>query len=479
MPAESDHDPCGGSVHPSSSGVLVDSGYSPASGASPWTSMSIGEILGIVDSMNDGAATGDATAVRVAIDVVDAAAVAVSRAFRSEAGGTVGVAADASAMSAAGAVADIRSAAAVAAETHSALVAAATTLSAARANRPTLESVRQAIADTPENAPALRSGVDVMMSATYTIPMNNARGSVPSAGIVGDGRSLDHDPAGERGARTPAAAADRSPAAGSNVDSSLSQPSSPARRGEAADLGAVGPVPPTIAPDGESTARTSTAAMRQVTTRPTAPQPTVIRSTQDRPVPPAAHSATPVAPGGVGADDTRRADPSDPLSAAAPVGSTGGHGRASGSALRLTGSGNSMVEGGRGGIGGVGGMWVGIGGSLAPVTQRLLTGLPITTVGTVTGGALPTGPGRSVSGPFGAAPHGDRDRGRDGRHAIPSYLHTRENGAEIVGALPLAGPAIIGGPVTRRTGDDLHGDDPTERADGPTRATTTPDVGEA
>jgi hypothetical protein len=44
------------------------------------------------------------------------------------------------------------------------------------------------------------------------------------------------------------------------------------------------------------------------------------------------------------------------------------------------------------------------------------------------------------------SPAGGRGAGKDkdGQHRAPSYLHTRDNGDEIVGRLPLVGPPVLG-----------------------------------
>ncbi|MBD1321679.1 hypothetical protein [Gordonia hankookensis] len=148
--------------------------------------------------------------------------------------------------------------------------------------------------------------------------------------------------------------------------------------------------------------------------------------------------------GGAGADDP------DDLS-------RGGLGSANGSGsstvpsgmMPAMGAGATAGSGGKVGGGGTGAGSGGSGGANAAsaMSRRLSGALPAASPSTTPANSttpVGAGPGRT-GGPMGGAPHGGRARGSDDRSHKPAhYLHTQENGAQIVGSLPLVGPPVIG-----------------------------------
>ncbi|MFW0796056.1 hypothetical protein AAFP30_19740 [Gordonia sp. CPCC 205515] len=486
MPADDSVDAGELGAHPTSGGACADSGFERAGGCSPWASMSIGEILGIVDTMNDTGAAGDAAAVQAAITAVHAAADSLDAAFGTTTGGIVGAAVDASAASAAALAARMRSTAGNAAQTQAAMTGAATTLSATRTNREMLESVRRAMADNPENAPALRAGVEVVMSATYTIPMNTAQAGVPGPAVTGDGRAMADVRTGSTVTDVVGGGARSVVGGGGSADPTLAQPDSAGTSTWTADpldqegvgtgtQAGVTAVTSTVSP--ASTARTPT----------TGTQSRAAASTGDRPL---SRGSGATSPASVGAQGLTGSAPGPGGRRSAP-GSAGATADDDGQRtvdvpVPGTRSGDPVASHGGpvpvGGGGGGGGMV----GARTPLTQRLLSALPVATVvGTTSGATVPAGPVRSTVGPFGAGPHAGRERGRDGRHTAASYLHTTDNGAQIVGALPLVGPPVIGGwAVARPSPEDVEesdGADPpvdTERPDNERPGTERPGTGD-
>ncbi|HEY9312192.1 hypothetical protein [Williamsia sp.] len=125
---------------------------------------------------------------------------------------------------------------------------------------------------------------------------------------------------------------------------------------------------------------------------------------------------------------------------AAAMNSTGRAGSGSGS-----GSGSSAGGGSGGGRAGGGGGAGGVGTEANPLGRRTPASLISPTTGAnQSAGATPSTGARGAS-PMGS-PAGGRGAGKDkdGQHRAPSYLHTRENGDEIVGRLPLVGPPVLG-----------------------------------
>ena len=127
-----------------------------------------------------------------------------------------------------------------------------------------------------------------------------------------------------------------------------------------------------------------------------------------------------------------------PTSAAALNTARGGaSGGSSGSGLGSAGSGA-----GRAGGGGVVG---GAGSEPGPLGRRMPASLVTPATGAnQSAGATPSA-GTRGGNPMGS-PAGGRGAGKDkdGEHRAPSYLHTRENGEEMVGRLPLVGPPVLG-----------------------------------
>lgn len=96
---------------------------------------------------------------------------------------------------------------------------------------------------------------------------------------------------------------------------------------------------------------------------------------------------------------------------------------------------------GGGGIGGAGGA-----GGVSELSRRLSASVPSSTTPAGQAPVSAGGPTSRNGMSPGGAPHGaGRGRaGEDSRHKSAHYLHTRDNGEEIVGSLPLVGPPVIG-----------------------------------
>ncbi|MFW0797741.1 hypothetical protein AAFP30_28325 [Gordonia sp. CPCC 205515] len=147
-----------------------------------------------------------------------------------------------------------------------------------------------------------------------------------------------------------------------------------------------------------------------------------------------------------GAKDKKDGKGTTPASLAHGGGALGGGGGAGGAGAKKAG-------GGGGGVGGVGGI-------ATPLSAR--PGVPNLSTAAVGEAAAPTTPGARASGiastttssnggmmPMGAGAAGAagaaRGAGSDDGHGSPDFLVTAEHGSEVVGDMPKAAPAVLGG----------------------------------
>ena len=383
--------------------------------------MALDEIISILQSMRDGDARGDAEAVLQAINEANGVADDIDATFGSGSGTLLGHAVDMSVASAQGTAGDIRGGAETASQAHKAMTAAADALTSAKSNESLLEQLRSDLKDHPESAPMVRGAVDTLMSGTYTMPMNDAQGGLPAGSITGEtrliGSGISSGPSGGGGG------------GGGNLTSGGTHSTS----GGISDLGEYGKAPTTTAaanPDGGGSAP------------PAAPAGST--SSGDKPL----SLGNETTPNGGGGDDpdglTRggRATPAglDETTPAGVVGGTVPGGSAPGATTggpRMSGA-PASTPGGASNAGTSG---------MTPMSRRLMGAMPtsgLSNPSTPVSG-MPGGGGRAGATPLGGAPHGARStKGGDDQHRAAHYLHTKENGAEIVGTLPLVSPAVIG-----------------------------------
>lgn len=395
-----------------------------AGGQSPWGSMALDEIISILQSMRDGDARGDAEAVLQAINEANGVADDIDAAFGSGSGTLLGYAVDMSVGYAQGTAGDIRNGAQTASQAHKAMTAAADAVSSAKSNESLLESLREALKESPESAPTVRNAVDTLMSGTYTMPMNDAQGGLPAGSIAGETRLIGSGTSGPSGGG--------GGGGGGNLTSSATHSTS----GGVSDLGEYGKsmTPTAGAPDGGGSGPTTATPASA--------------STDDKPLSLGTETAN---NNGGGADDpdslTRGGrGTADGMNGTAPAGIAGGAIPAAGMAGAPGGA--PRVGGALPGGSGTGSSaGTGSGSGMTPMARRLMGAMPTSGVSNpstpVSG--VPGGAGRAGAAPLGGAPHGARsNKGGDDEHKTPHYLHTKENGAEIVGTLPLVSPPVIG-----------------------------------
>lgn len=399
-------------------------------GRSPWVTMSIGEIISIVDSMDEGKAAGDAEAIRAAVDAVEGVTKSLESAFGS--GSISGLAVDGAHESSTATGGEISAAATMASQAHAAMTAAAAVLAGVKNDRLFLAMAQESIKHFPENAPAVRASVDSLMSSRYTEPMNSAQGSVPSGWATN-----------EAGTMTGAALQPNPGSSGSGDSAGKLGGSTSSTTSPGTNTAGITSVP------GTTTTNTSTSPKTTPITTPTSTKTT---ATTDTPLNLGNDSSPTSKPTATGADDPdglKRGGQATPVAATDPTRT-----RTPGSSPATRPGGDPGKPGGLRG-GGPGGP--GMAGT--PLSRRLGVSVPsaVTPVGSTPSTSLP-GRGGPGSGPMGGGPHGARGRDNDGKHKTPSYLHTKENGKEIVGTLPLVGPPVIGDWAPPLPADDTAGE---------------------
>ncbi|GAC68995.1 hypothetical protein GS4_20_00600 [Gordonia soli NBRC 108243] len=305
---------------------------------------------------------------------------------------------------------DIVNQTAIATEALSALGQGIATAGAAIAQAPFLQSLQDEIDNEPEKAPQAIQRASERMTSTYNPPMSAAAGSVPQpeqyatqeisspmSGFGGDGGG---------GGSGPSNAAGRAQAGGVS---------------DAGDYPGSGGTPTSVTPAAGPTSG-----------RPNA---NLAGGSPDKPL-------------SLGESPTsgRSGDGPGGLQRGGNANPAGNEQQFPGGVLPGAGTGQSSGAGGGGraaggGAGGVGGSPAG----QTPLSRRLMGSLP-NTPGTA-GSSTPVGGPPTRSSGAGPAPHGGGARPRKGddeQHKPASYLHTRDNGVEIVGSLPLVGPPVIG-----------------------------------
>ncbi|WP_076481277.1 hypothetical protein [Williamsia sterculiae] len=157
-----------------------------------------------------------------------------------------------------------------------------------------------------------------------------------------------------------------------------------------------------------------------------------------------------LSPGGLGSPVMTSADEGLTNLPGAGVNGAGGEG--------ADGLGGAPLGGFAGGLGA--GAAAGAGGGAAGEANALAKrlSLPNSSLGTSSGqptgaaGAPATGRGTSGSMPPGAG--GRKGKDGEGRHRAAAYMHNTENGAEIIGGLPLVAPPVLGDWAARGDGPD-------------------------
>ena len=374
---------------------------------SPWAGMSIGEVLRIIGTMSDGDVRGDANALRQAIADSQSASAMLESSFGSS-DFLAGKGATASSTSAATLAGRIRDALADANLAYTAMTAGADVLATAKANAPQLEALQQDVRDNPENSATARAAVDSLMRGSYSNPMNAAQSSVAMGQVDGNRQAGQLLTAGD-----PTAPATTTSSGGGGSGDVGSQ--------SAAVLGTSGAAPSTTQGVTPTAAASSPALA--------APESAV--SAADQPL--SLGNSSP---------SSRSEDDADTL-AGSGFGDTASSG-AAGSSTTGAGLGGAVPAGG---LAGLAGGATGAGGAAA--ASSLLRRLPTPGIVGVPSAvpAVPLTPasGRPATPGSPMAPHGGQGRSSSkDTHKAAQYLHTRDNGEELVGEMPLVGPPVIG-----------------------------------
>ncbi|MGC4934107.1 hypothetical protein ACLQ3C_10535 [Gordonia sp. DT30] len=381
-------------------------GRTRSGGLTPWETMSIVEILGIIASMDEGSAHGDAQAVLTAIDSVEAIARTLQTGFSAD-GVLMGRAAQGAVDAAQRLGAEMSQSAGEARTGAGALSEAAGILGAAHGQEPLLRLYQQRLQDHPEDAAQVRSQVRGIMSGTYGTPMVTAAAALPEpAHPVGDDAFGAASPGGfggggpGGGGAAPSGAHPQS-AALTDIDGTGPGGGPPGGPGGGGDV-PVAPAPNAAVPAGAQVPTTG------------GPNP------------------GPPGPGGGDPSRLNRGGLGAPVGTV-PATPAGGRGRGAGDGTGSPGSpgspGSNLPEG-------VIGLPPTTFAPSATIVSSPGPGVPGgPPTGTPAGGARPA----PAPGPGGAGPHS-----RDTRHRPAHYLQDGENGREIVGDLPLVGPPVIG-----------------------------------
>lgn len=407
-------------------------------GRTDWAGLGIDEIIDILHTMDPGSAAGDVNTILQAIEAVRRAADRLEGLFADD--GLRGRAADAAVQAGQELSAAMHSTLDSATLVGDALGDAAAVVGAARGQEGHLQELRRRLRERPEDAPGVRYEADRLMGSTYSSPMQRVQHRIsttsdgPAATVVGLGGTGGSAFAGSSGA-----------------DSARGQA---ANTVDAGDFGRRGsPAAPAAVP----------------TPAPGTGGPPPGPATPVAPTPPASSTS-----GGRGQGD----DP-DGLRRGARATPEGAGERASSGGPSTEGvGGGGEIDGGAGGLGDDP-RAEGLPGAMAPMPMLPPWASP--PAGAAASSASPGIPGprpiTPAAGPLGAPPVGRRGGSDDERHKTAPYLHNREHGAEIVGALPLVGPPVVGDwlPVaTTATGP--HADPATARepAPSPQDPTVTP-----
>ena len=374
--------------------------------------VAIQQILSRLESMGPESAAADAQALAQAISAANQAAELLYR-F----GGDVlqGVAATESENAARQISSDIAGAAAKAQPGIDALVNAQSVLLASQAQRGSLIELQGELMNPLGDAFGAMTRAGLLMTETYNGPMSSAGDGLGLAGTAGAGSLTAGAGGGAAGG-----------GAGSSADPSSAARSSAAGATDIGDYGTQSATPPTAPPGGGTSADPAVSSSAA--------------GSADSPLPLGDGSAS--GGGGDGPDSLTRGglgSPDSSSGAVAPAAMMPGSAAGGAGAARLAGGAGGASAGGSGGSSGA---------NTAALSRRLSAPMPSAaapTTGTPATTPVGAGPSRGGAAPMGA-PHGGRGgRGSgDSQHKSAHYLHTTENGADIIGTLPLVGPPVIG-----------------------------------
>ncbi|MXP22486.1 hypothetical protein GIY30_14160 [Gordonia sp. HNM0687] len=387
--------------------------------------VAIQQILSRLESMGPESAAADAQALAQAITGANEAAQSL---FRFGGDSLQGVAASSSEDAARQISSEIVSAAAKAQPGIDALVNAQSVLLASQAQRGPLMELQGELMNPLGDAFGAMTRAGLLMTETYNGPMSSAGDGLGPAGMVGGEGLLAGTGGGGSGGSSGTSAAARSSAAAAT---------------DMGDYGAPPATTPTTPPAGGTSAEPATSAGAT--------------AGGDTPLSLGEASST-GGGGGEGLDSLSRGGLGSPDSSSSTV---------SPAAMMMPGSaaagaGGAKLAGGGAGGSSAGGSGGSSGANPSALSRRLSAALPGAVApasGTPPTTPVGAGPSRAGAAPMGAPHGGGRGRGsNDTEHKSAHYLHTTDNGAEIVGTLPLVGPPVIGDwappqPVTPATPD--------------------------
>ncbi|AZG44032.1 hypothetical protein [Gordonia insulae] len=400
----------------------ADEGGGPASrgvsggGSTNWM-LAIQQMLERIKSMEPETALADAEALQQAIKAAVDASERLARAFDGD--GLEGEAATSSSTRASDLAAQIASNANAVSGGAVALGSASGVMSAARLNAPFLQQMQKEMEDKPEDAADIMTRAASLMTASYNAPMSAAASQAPSPGMSAD-------------SATSAVLSSGGSVSGGGGGGNSGGGGSRGSAGGSTDLGDYGT---TGVKDPNATPAASTSGDQS--------PPSGTTAGSDKPLSLGDNPSG----GGTGGDDPDTLTRGGLGSPNSVDGSTNPAAMMMGPGGVGAGAGAKAV-GGAASPGGIGGTNGANGANAASTLSRRLSGAIPTaaTSNPVSTTPVGTGSGRvGGTGPMGGTPHGGRARGSDkGEHKAAHYLHTKENGAEIVGSLPLVGPPVIG-----------------------------------
>ncbi|MGW0039691.1 hypothetical protein [Gordonia sp. NPDC003376] len=386
-------------------------GEPPGAGAqTPWSQLGIGEVLGILETMDGGAARGDVEALRTAIAAVRAVAHSLRTAFGDDQ--LIGLAANSAVERAASLAARIDNGVDSVEAGADAIESAAGVVTGAQGNIPWLRVQQQRLRDHPDTAASIRSAVSSTMSGTYSSPMIAVSGTLPSPGAPAEDSTFTGTGAGDSTQSSGIGGGGGDLGGGRGQSGLIADVDDPGGGGP----GGSGPPSAAVAPTGA--------------------------------VPVSAVPAVPSVPGGGPPTGAGRGGDDAAVLTRGGLGAPQRGGRGVGAPSDDVGGGSAPSAAGpaEGGGSGSGAGEAGIG---VPAVQPIAFAPP--TVPPAPAGGVPAGagvpsagaPGMRPAMPAGGAPGGGGG-GRDLKHRPPGYLHHDAHGREIVGDLPLVGPAVLG-----------------------------------
>ena len=381
-----------------------------AVGSTSWY-IALTTILDRIASMHPGRAGDDARAIAAQINKILAAVEGLNTFGQDHLEGEAAKASEAAAKKIFG---DITSATSEVAPSVGALTSAQNVLEVSQSQAQTIRNMQATLASPSNtNAYLVMTEAAKLMTDTYNHPMSAAASQVPSS------PTSDLNPGGGGGGVGGTGGGGTSGGGGGGGGTRMTS-------GNASDMGEYG-------------GKTDPAGKPAGADNPAGPgggpsNPTGGTSSNDSSGPSnGARNASADEPGGL--DRGGRGMPDDQSNHTNTAGMMPGGMPAGGS------SGSPSGGRGGGGIGGVGGA-----GGVSELSRRLSASVPSSTTPAGQAPVSAGGPTSRNGMSPGGAPHGaGRGRaGEDSRHKSAHYLHTRDNGEEIVGSLPLVGPPVIG-----------------------------------